>query len=161
MKYQIDMKEKINQQQTKNERDEMRDRYQAMDSVVKAEFQRKDEAIMGLQQSLETQLRTINSWIKQEELARSQVEINLRTEIVKAADGLRYDVDSFKGQQVQVTEKLSEMIKMEVDARLQADKETKNLYQGLIKNVMQELNAVKESTEQTVTKLTKDVKDTA
>ena len=75
----------------------MRDRYQAMDSVVKAEFQRKDEAILGLQQSLETQLRTINGWIKQEELARSQVEINLRTEIVKAADGLRYDVDSFKG----------------------------------------------------------------
>jgi len=27
----------------------MRDRYSAMDSVVKAEFQRKDEAILGLQ----------------------------------------------------------------------------------------------------------------
>jgi hypothetical protein len=32
----------------------MRDRYQAMDSVVKAEFQRKDEAIMGLQQSIDS-----------------------------------------------------------------------------------------------------------
>ena len=50
---------------------------------------------------------------------------------------------------------------MEVDARLQADKETKNLYQGMIKNMMNEVAAVKESTEQTVTKLTKDVKDTA
>ena len=74
----------------------MRDRYQAMDAVVKAEFQRKDEAILGLQQSLETQLRTINGWIKQEELARSQQEINLRTEIAKAKDNILYDVDSFK-----------------------------------------------------------------
>ena len=32
----------------------MRDRYQAMDSVVKAEFQRKDETIMGLQQSIDS-----------------------------------------------------------------------------------------------------------
>lgn len=36
-------------EKTKYEREEMRDRYSAMDSVVKAEFQRKDEAIMGLQ----------------------------------------------------------------------------------------------------------------
>ena len=49
IKYQIDMKDKITQQQSKNEREEMRDRYQAMDSVVKSEFQRKDEAILGLQ----------------------------------------------------------------------------------------------------------------
>lgn len=31
----------------------MRDRYSAMDSVVKAEFQRKDEAIQQLQQAIE------------------------------------------------------------------------------------------------------------
>lgn len=67
----MEMKDKINNQQVRYERDEMRDRYQAMDSVVKAEFQRKDEAIMGLQQSIDTQLRTINGWIKQEELSRS------------------------------------------------------------------------------------------
>lgn len=51
-------------------------------------------------------------------MSRSQLEINLRAEILKSADNLRYDVDTFKGQQVQVTEKLSEMIKMEVDSRL-------------------------------------------
>ena len=45
-------------------------------------------------------------------------------------------MDGFKGQQVQVTEKLSEMIKMEVDSRLSSDKETKTLIQSLIKNVM-------------------------
>lgn len=161
IKYQIDIKDKMLLEKTKYEREEMRDRYAAMDSVVKAEFQRKDEAIMGLQQSLEAQLRTINGWIKQEEIARNQQEINLRTEISKAQDNIRYDIDSFKGQQVQVTEKISEMIKMEVDSRLQCDKETKNLYQGLIRNAMQEITNFKETQEATMTKLVKDVKETA
>ena len=31
------------------------------------------------------------------------------------------------------------MIKMEVDSRLQTDKESKNLYQGLIRNAMNEI----------------------
>ena len=35
---QIDMKERLNNQAVRHERDEMRDRYTAMDSVVKAEF---------------------------------------------------------------------------------------------------------------------------
>jgi len=34
----MDVKDKITQEKSKNEREEMRDRYQAMDSVVKAEF---------------------------------------------------------------------------------------------------------------------------
>lgn len=84
IKYQIDIKDKMLLEKTKYEREEMRDRYSAMDAVVKAEFQRKDEAIMGLQHSMEQQLKTINGWIKQEELARNQQEINLRTEINKA-----------------------------------------------------------------------------
>lgn len=84
VKYQVEFKDKLNSEKSKQEREEMRDRYSAMDSVVKSEFQRKDEAILGLQQSLETQLRTINGWIKQEELARNQQEINLRTEIARA-----------------------------------------------------------------------------
>ena len=84
IKYQMDIKDKIAGEKSKHERDEMRDRYSAMDSVVKAEFQRKDEALLGLQQSLDQQVRTINGWIKQEEIARNQQEINMRTEIQKA-----------------------------------------------------------------------------
>jgi ethanolamine utilization protein EutQ (cupin superfamily) len=43
-----------------------------------------------------------------------------------------------------VTEKLSEMIKMEVDSRLSSDRETKQLVQSLVKNVMQEVAVIKE-----------------
>ena len=49
VKYQVEFKDKMNTEKSKQEREEMRDRYSAMDSVVKAEFQRKDEAILGLQ----------------------------------------------------------------------------------------------------------------
>ena len=43
-----------------------------------------------------------------------------------------------------MTEKLSEMIKMEVDSRLSSDRETKSLIQSLVKNVMSEVAGVKE-----------------
>jgi hypothetical protein len=51
----------------------------------------------------------------------------LRTEIAKITDGSKFDIEAFKAQQMQVTEKLSEMIRMEVDSRLSTDKETKML----------------------------------
>ena len=54
IRYQIEMKDKMNTEKSKYEREEMRDRYSAMDSIVRAEFQRKDEAILSLQNSLET-----------------------------------------------------------------------------------------------------------
>jgi hypothetical protein len=38
VKYQIDIKDKMIIEKSKYEREEMRDRYSAMDSVVKAEF---------------------------------------------------------------------------------------------------------------------------
>jgi len=58
---------------------------------------------------------------------------------------MRYDIDGFKQQQVQVTEKISEMIKMEVESRLQTDKESKTLYQGLIRNAMAEIQQFKDT----------------
>jgi hypothetical protein len=48
IRYQLDVKEKMNSEKNKHEREEMRDRYAAMDQVVRAEFQRKDEAILSL-----------------------------------------------------------------------------------------------------------------
>ena len=38
IRFQMDIKDKMIQEKTKHEREEMRDRYSAMDSVVKAEF---------------------------------------------------------------------------------------------------------------------------
>ena len=53
------------------------------------------------------------------------------------------------------------MIKVEVDQRLQSDRDTKMLVQNLLKNVMNEVSAIKEQQEQTINKILKDVKNTA
>lgn len=42
-------------------------------------------------------------------------------------DAVRYEIDGFKAEQVQITDKISEMIKTEVDQRLTSDKDTKLL----------------------------------
>lgn len=39
----------------------------------------------------------------------------LRAEIAKMGDAVRYEIDGFKSEQVQITDKISEMIKVEVD----------------------------------------------
>ena len=38
LKYQMELKEKMNNEKSKYEREEMRDRYSAMDAIVRAEF---------------------------------------------------------------------------------------------------------------------------
>ena len=58
-----------------------------------------------------------------------------------------------------MTDKLSEMIKVEVDQRLSSDKDTKMLVQNLLKNVMNEVSSIKEAQDGTVAKILKDVKD--
>ena len=58
-----------------------------------------------------------------------------------------------------MTDKLSEMIKVEVDQRLTSDKDTKMLVQNLLKNIMNEVGSIKEAQEGTVQKILKDVKE--
>eukprot|EP00353_Schmidingerella_taraikaensis_P018374 CAMPEP_0185621046 /NCGR_PEP_ID=MMETSP0436-20130131/55999_1 /TAXON_ID=626734 ORGANISM="Favella taraikaensis, Strain Fe Narragansett Bay" /NCGR_SAMPLE_ID=MMETSP0436 /ASSEMBLY_ACC=CAM_ASM_000390 /LENGTH=191 /DNA_ID=CAMNT_0028261931 /DNA_START=644 /DNA_END=1219 /DNA_ORIENTATION=- len=81
----------------------------------------------SLSANLEAQIRSINGWIRQEEMARTQQEVSLRGEVSKINDSVRYEIDGFKNNQAQVTDKLSEMIRVEVDQRLNSDKETKML----------------------------------
>ena len=137
----------------------MRERYNQMDSNVRQEFQRKDQSIQSINANLEAQIRSINGWIRQEEMARTQQEVNLRAEVAKINDSVRYEIDGFKNNQVQVTDKLSEMIRVEVDQRMNSDKETKLLVQNLLRNVMNEVTAIKEGQDGQVGKILKEVKE--
>ena len=109
--------------------------------------------------NIDAQLRSINGWIRQEEMARAQQEVNLRAEVAKINDSVRFEIDGFKGSQAQVTDKLSEMIKVEVDQRMNSDKETRILVQNLLKNVMSDITAIKEGQDGSVGKILKEVKD--
>lgn len=56
-------KEKENVGRLEVNKEALNDRYNAMDHVVKAEFQRKDEAMANLQHHIESQLKAINNFI--------------------------------------------------------------------------------------------------
>lgn len=92
-----------------------------MDALVRAEFTRKDEAIRTLHSILETQIRAVQTNLKQEEHNRYQFENELRSEFLKYQENLRNELDGHKTQVSNTTDKLSEMIKIEIDTRLTAD----------------------------------------
>ena len=69
----------------------------------------------------------------------------MRGEVSKISDTVRYEIDGFKHEQVQITDKISEMIKVEVDQRLQSDRDTKLLVQNLLKNIMTEVSGLKDN----------------
>ena len=92
-----------------------------MDSLVRAEFVRKDEAIKTLHNLLETQIRAVQTNLKQEEHNRYQFENELRGEFLKYQENLRGELDGHKDQVSKTTDKLSEMVKIEIDTRLTSD----------------------------------------
>ena len=159
VRHQMDLKERMEREKGGQGVEEMRERYNQMDSNVRQEFQRKDQSIQSINANLEAQIRSINGWIRQEEMARTQQEVNLRAEVAKINDSVRYEIDGFKNNQVQVTDKLSEMIRVEVDQRMNSDKETKLLVQNLLRNVMNEVTAIKEGQDGQVGKILKEVKE--
>ncbi len=99
----------------------MREKYSTMDALVRAEFARKDEAIRTLHNILETQIRAVQTNIKQEEHNRYIFENEMRGEFLKYQENLRKELDGHKLQLSNTTDKLSEMIKIEIDTRLTSD----------------------------------------
>ena len=90
------MKDRMEREKGRQGVEEMRERYNQMDSNIRQEFQRKDQAIASLTANLEAQIRSINGWIRQEEMARTQQEVGLRGEVAKINDSVRYEIDGFK-----------------------------------------------------------------
>lgn len=120
-KQQVELKDQINVERSNYERDELREKYSSMDALVRAEFARKDEAIRTLHTILETQIRAVQTTIKQEEHNRYIFENEMRSEFLKYQENLRKELDAHKLQVVNTTDKLSEMIKIEIDTRLTSD----------------------------------------
>jgi hypothetical protein len=144
LRYTLDTKEKMINEKSKYEREEMRNRYAAMDAITKAEFQRHNEAIAGIQNNLEAQMKTISSWIKQEELNRTQLEVNMRMEVSKTTEQLRGEFEGYQRQQVQINEKITDMIRMETDSRERVEDELKTLIQNLVRGITEEVVGIKE-----------------
>jgi hypothetical protein len=56
-----------------------------------------------------------------EDQARNQRDMQIRSEIAALKDSFSKEYDLFKGQQSTITEKITEMMKMEIQARLNSD----------------------------------------
>ncbi len=57
----------------------------------------------------------------------------------KHADSLRSDIDSFKRQQETVNERITEMIKLETDARERAEDDKKQMLQNMLRGITDEV----------------------
>ena len=69
------------------------------------------------------------------------------------------DYELFKSQQNQLTEKITQMIKLEVDTRLKCDRENRELSEADTKRVVEELAFFREETEKRCDKLARDLKE--
>ena len=85
----MEIKDKLTEEKNKFEKEEMKDRYKAMDALVRTEFERKDEAMKLLQTKIENEMSLIHTAIKQEESSRNQNEAVLREDVIKFQDILR------------------------------------------------------------------------
>lgn len=86
---QVELRERLAEERSKYEREEMRDRYSAMDANVRAEFQRKDEALRSLHSIIEMQFKQSQNALKQEESNRLQNEAMFRQDFIKFQDLVR------------------------------------------------------------------------
>ena len=100
----------------------MREKYSQIDNIIRSELQRKNEVVTNIQTNMETHIKNLHNAIRKEEVARAQMELGLKSDISKLAEQLRTDYEIFKNQQNTLTEKLTEMIKLEVDSRLSAER---------------------------------------
>eukprot|EP00826_Nyctotherus_ovalis_P039029 TRINITY_DN3714_c0_g1_i4.p1 TRINITY_DN3714_c0_g1~~TRINITY_DN3714_c0_g1_i4.p1 ORF type:complete len:335 (+),score=120.27 TRINITY_DN3714_c0_g1_i4:1535-2539(+) len=83
----------------------------------------------------------------------------LKSDIAKLAEQLRSDYELFKAQQNQLTGKMTEMIKLEVDTRLACDTENRALNEAAIKRIIEELGVFKDSVERQNKKFANDMKE--
>jgi len=160
-KQQVDIRDQINVERQQYEREEMRERYNTMDALVRAEFERKDEAIRTLHNIVETQVRALQGGLKQEELARTQFESFLREEMGRFQDEVKKEFDGFRQQQTVTTEKLTEMIKIEIDTRLSSDIELKNQINTIAHNISQDIEILKDNLEGQIDGVSKEVRNVA
>lgn len=88
-----------------------------MDLKVAAEFQRKDEALHTLREQLEATTRTVQGWLKQEEVTRASLEQAVRSDLNRFAEQLRLELETGKAEEKAQTEQVAMALKNEADLR--------------------------------------------
>ena len=133
--------------------------YKDLEQLIKSHITHQAETLGNLEAAFDSQIKTIQGQIRKEEVSRAQQELLLKSDITKLAEQLRMDYELFKSQQSQLTEKITEMIKLEVETRLQGEKESKMVTEAIFKKFVDDMTAFKELVEKQNKRFAKDLKE--
>ncbi|CAD8113035.1 unnamed protein product [Paramecium sonneborni] len=147
MKQAQSLKDQINMERLQYEREEVISQLRSLEQFQRVDSQKKDEAIRSLQTIIETQVNQILVNIQNEEAQRYSHEVQLRGDLLKIQENIKQENELFKTHQANITEKITDMIRIEVQTRLSTDTELKNLTSAIATDIVSDLNSLKDQIE--------------
>ncbi|CAD8193692.1 unnamed protein product [Paramecium octaurelia] len=147
MKQAWSLKDQINMERLQYEREEVIQKLGSLEQFQRIDSQKKDEAIRSLQTIIETQVNQILVNIQNEEAQRYSHEVQLRGDLLKIQENIKSENELFKTHQANITEKITDMIRIEVQTRLSTDTELKNLTSAIATDIVSDLNSLKDQIE--------------
>lgn len=159
LKYTFEMKDKMIQEKMQYERNEYKSRLSSVESYLKTELQRKEEMIHSLSSNTDNQIRNIFETIRMNENSRQDREEQLSGEMANAVESMRQALDQHKAFQASITEKFTEMVRAEIEARQKGEKDLKNLIQSTMKGILQEVSVQKDVIDRLKLKFDHDIQE--
>ena len=133
--------------------------YKELEQLIKSHITHQADTLGNLETAFNSQIRSVQEKVQKEELGRIQQGVQLKSDITKLAEQLRMDYELFKSQQSQLTEKITEMIKLEVETRLQGEEKTKIVTEAIFKKFVDDMIMFKEFVEKQNKRFAKDLKE--
>lgn len=159
LKYNVELKDKMTQDKLSYDRSEFKTRLSSLESYLKTELQRKEDLIQALSANLDQQTRGIYETIRLNEANRQDREENLSSEMANAVESMRQAVEQHKMFQSSITEKVTEMVRTEIEVRQKGEKDLKNLTHQTMKGILQEISVQKDSLDRLNMKLEHDIQN--
>ena len=144
LKYTFELKDKMIQEKLQYDRNEFKTRISSVESYVKTELQRKEDMIQNLSSNFDNQIRNIVDTIRTNEAMRQEREEHLSEEMAHAVEINRQSIEQHKSFQSSITEKVTEMVRTEIETRQKGEKDFKNIIQSTMKGILQEISVQKD-----------------
>lgn len=159
IKKNLDLREKVNAEKQMSDRMESKAKYDTMDALVRNELLRKEESIRALHKAMEDQFRSLMGELQAEGARRKEQESLFRGEIKHVQDNLRKEYDLYKNHQGELVDKITDMIKSEIEVRLSTQLDLKKLTSNIAHEIVNDVNNLKEALSTSNKKLTLAVRE--
>lgn len=159
IKKNLDLRERIISEKQMSEKMENKAKYDTMDALVRNELLKKEESIRSLHKAMEDQFRSMMNELQSEGGRRKEQEAAMRAEIRRVQDNLRKEYDLYKNHQSELVEKITEMIKSEIEVRLSNQMDLKKLTSNIANEIVNDVNNLKEALSTSNKKLSHAVRE--